>query len=129
MALFLGLKGTTKRKELHGRTAIRALSGTWGEQVEGATFHAYKFDFSCSVTYELYSGFVILIESKLDDDVGNFELELYLLSKTVKVSVSFGGQVHLDAEQVNKNVSTFIIVTVLYNTELALIFPTPLQKK
>lgn len=112
MALFLGLKGSTKRKELHGRTAIRALAGTWGEQVEGATFQAYKFDFSCSVMYEVYSGFVLLIESKLDDDVGNFELELYLLSKTVKASVSFGGEVHLDAEQVN--MSIFIIFIVLH---------------
>ncbi|XP_022132011.1 endoribonuclease Dicer homolog 3a isoform X2 [Momordica charantia] len=94
--------GTTKRKELHGRTAIGALSGTWGELVEGASFQAYKFDFSCSVVYEIYSGFVLLIESKLDDDVGNIELELYLRSKTVKASVSFGGQVHLDAEQIRK---------------------------
>ncbi|XP_050938034.1 endoribonuclease Dicer homolog 3a isoform X2 [Cucumis melo] len=94
--------GSTKRKELHGRTAIRALSGTWGEQDEGATFQAYKFDFSCSVIYEIYSGFVLLIESKLDDDVSNFELELYLLSKMVKASVSFGGEVHLDAEQITK---------------------------
>ncbi|KAG6599127.1 Endoribonuclease Dicer-like 3a, partial [Cucurbita argyrosperma subsp. sororia] len=94
--------GTTKRKELHGRTALRALSGTWGEKVEGATFQAYKFDFSCSVIYEHFSGFVLLLESKLDDDVGNFELELYLISKMVKASVSFAGQVHLDAEQIMK---------------------------
>lgn len=118
MALFLVLKGTTKRKELHGRTAIGALSGTWGELVEGASFQAYKFDFSCSVVYEIYSGFVLLIESKLDDDVGNIELELYLRSKTVKASVSFGGQVHLDAEQV-KHISTSIIFSILHHQRIA----------
>lgn len=113
----MGLEGSTKRKELHGRTAIRALSGTWGEQDEGATFQAYKFDFSCSVIYEIYSGFVLLIESKLDDDVSNFELELYLLSKMVKASVSFGGEVHLDAEQVNMLI--FIVFIVLHRQVIA----------
>lgn len=32
--------------------------------------------------------------------MGNIELELYLISKTVKSSVSSCGQVHLDGEQV-----------------------------
>ncbi|XP_060673707.1 endoribonuclease Dicer homolog 3a isoform X2 [Ziziphus jujuba] len=94
--------GTTKRKELHGTTHIRALSGTWGEKVDSATFHAYKFDFSCSIISEVYSGFVLLIESNLDDDVGNIELELYLVSKSVKSSVSSCGKVCLDAEQMKK---------------------------
>lgn len=94
--------GTTKRKELHGTTCIRALSGTWGEKLDGATFYAYKFDFSCNIISEIYSGFVLLIESNLDDDVGNIELELYLVSKTVKSSVSSCGKVYLDAEQVKK---------------------------
>lgn len=48
----------------------------------------------------MYSGFILLIESKLADDVGNIELELYLISKRVKSSVSSCGQVHLDGEQV-----------------------------
>ncbi|XP_050268142.1 endoribonuclease Dicer homolog 3a isoform X1 [Quercus robur] len=94
--------GTTKRKELHGTTCIRALSGTWGEKVDGAIFQAYKFEFLCNIPGELYSGFVLLLETKLDDDVGNIELELYLVSKKVKSSVSFCGQVHLDAEQMTK---------------------------
>ena len=93
-------KGTTKRKELHGTTCIRSLSGTWGEQIDGASFQAYKFDFCCNIPGELYSGFVLLIETELDDDVGNIEFELYLVSKMVKSSVSFCGQVHLDSEQV-----------------------------
>ncbi|XP_059458543.1 endoribonuclease Dicer homolog 3 [Corylus avellana] len=94
--------GTTKRKELHGTTCIRALSGTWGEQIDGASFQAYKFDFRCNIPGELYSGFVLLIETELDDDVGNIEFELYLVSKMVKSSVSFCGQVHLDSEQMIK---------------------------
>lgn len=49
---------------------------------------------------EIYSGFILLIESKLDDDVGNIELDLYLVAKMVKSSISSCGQVHLDAEQV-----------------------------
>ncbi|XP_011002830.1 PREDICTED: endoribonuclease Dicer homolog 3-like isoform X2 [Populus euphratica] len=94
--------GTTKRKELHGTTCIRALSGSWGEKLDGATFHAYKFDFSCSIVSEIYSGFILLIESKLDDDVGNIELDLYLVAKIVKSSISSCGVVHLDAAQMMK---------------------------
>lgn len=97
--LVSGFEGTTKRKELHGTTPIRALSGRWGEKF-GAILHAYKFNFACSIVTEIYSGFVLLIESELDNDVGNFELELYLVSKTVKATVSSSGQVHLDADQV-----------------------------
>lgn len=99
----LVFKGSTKRKELHGTVGIRTLHGTWTDKVDGALFHAYKFDFMCNIVNELYSGFVLLLESKLDDDVGNIELELHLVSKTVKTSVSSCGQVHLDAEQVLKH--------------------------
>ncbi|KAI4354367.1 hypothetical protein L6164_003236 [Bauhinia variegata] len=91
--------GTTKRKELHGTSSILALSGTWAVNPNGATFHAYKFDFSCNIIEEVYSGFVLLIESKLDYDVGNFELDLYLISKIVKTSVSSCEKLSLDEEQ------------------------------
>ncbi|KAJ1382263.1 Ribonuclease III domain [Sesbania bispinosa] len=94
--------GTTKRKELHGTTSIRSLCGTWDDKLDGAKFHAYKFEFTCNIVSEIYSGFVLLMESKLDDDVGNIELDLYLVSKTVKASVSSCGQVDLDAEQMMK---------------------------
>ncbi|KAH7574472.1 hypothetical protein JRO89_XS03G0300500 [Xanthoceras sorbifolium] len=94
--------GTTKRKELHGTIPIRALYGSWGENLNDVILHAYKFDFACNIVSEIYSGFVLLIDSKLDDDVGNFELELYLVSKTVKATVSSCGLVHLDAEQMFK---------------------------
>lgn len=94
------LSGTTKRKELHGTSCIRALRGTWGEKLDGANFEAYKFEFSCNVE-ETYSGFVLLVESKLDDDVGNIEVDLYLIAKMVKAYVSSCGKVHLTADQVS----------------------------
>ncbi|KAL2346622.1 hypothetical protein Fmac_000622 [Flemingia macrophylla] len=94
--------GTTKRKELHGMANIRALSGAWGDKLDRAKFHAYKFEFTCNIVSEIYAGFVLLIESELDEDVGNVEIDLYLVSKIVKASVSSCGQVDLDAEQMMK---------------------------
>ncbi|KAL3633443.1 Dicer dimerization domain [Castilleja foliolosa] len=94
--------GTTKRKELHGTISIRKLLGTWGDKLDHANFHAYRMDFCCSIADQIYSSFVLLLETKLDDDVGNIELDLYLLSKFVKTSVSSCGQVYLDDQQVAK---------------------------
>ncbi|XP_024966955.1 endoribonuclease Dicer homolog 3a isoform X2 [Cynara cardunculus var. scolymus] len=95
--------GTTKRKELHGTTPIRALSGTWGDKHDdSADFYAYKISFTCSIVNVKYSSFVLLTGSKLDDDVGNIEMELYLVSKSVKCKVSSSVELHLDAEQVAK---------------------------
>ncbi|XP_052885493.1 endoribonuclease Dicer homolog 3a isoform X3 [Gossypium arboreum] len=94
--------GTTKRKELHGTSCIQALCGSWGEKSDDAVFFAYKFDFKCNIITVVYSGFVLLIESKLADDVGNTEMDLFLIGKMVKASVSSCGQVHLNAEQMMK---------------------------
>lgn len=44
----------------------------------------------------------MLMETKLDDDVANLELDLYLVSRTVKSNVSYRGLVHLNAEEVIK---------------------------
>lgn len=95
--------GTTKRKELHGTTSIRALSGTWGNGIDNMVFFAYKLDFVCNIPNRRYSSFILLMESKLDDDVANLEVDLYLVEKSVKSSVSSCGQVHLNAEQVRKS--------------------------
>ncbi|XP_017229455.1 endoribonuclease Dicer homolog 3 isoform X2 [Daucus carota subsp. sativus] len=95
--------GTTKRKELHGTTCTRALSGTWGKEIDNAAFFAYKLDFVCNIPDQQYSSFIFLIESKLEDDVANLEVDLYLVNKFVKSSVSSCGQVHLNAEQVRKS--------------------------
>ncbi|KAH0969724.1 hypothetical protein GBA52_028320 [Prunus armeniaca] len=91
--------GTTKRKELHGTTCIHALCGTWGEKLDGEIFEAYKFDFFCNIN-ETYSGFVLLIESKLDNDVQNIEVDLQLISRMVRSSVSSCGKMHLSAKEV-----------------------------
>lgn len=98
--IYFNIAGTTKQKELHGTVSIRALSGKWASNPNGTTFHAYRFEFSCNIIEEIYSGFVLLIESQLDDDVGNFEVDLYLILKTVKSCVSTCGRVYLDADQV-----------------------------
>lgn len=100
--------GTTKRKELHGTTCIRALSGSWTEKLDGIVFYAYKLDFVCNIVGEQYSNFILLTESKLDDDVGNIEVDLYLVSKFVNSSVSSRGQLHLDAEQVEAELCTLM---------------------
>lgn len=94
--------GTTKRKELHGSVNVRLLSGTLGDKLDDATFYAYKMDFSCNITAEKFSSFVLLLESKLDGDVGNIEVELYLMAKYVRSFVSFSGLTNLDAKQVAK---------------------------
>ncbi|KMS95354.1 hypothetical protein BVRB_009010 [Beta vulgaris subsp. vulgaris] len=92
--------GTTKRKELHGTVHLRALSGTWRDSPHGAVFHVYKIDFSCDS--ELYSGFVLLTESKLDDDVANNKVDLYLLDKMVKSTVIPCGEIHLGSDQIKR---------------------------
>ncbi|KAB2049914.1 hypothetical protein ES319_A13G209300v1 [Gossypium barbadense] len=96
----LNFRITTRRKEQHGTTQIRALSGSWGEKADALVFFAYKIDFSCNVVSDVYSEFVLLIESKLADDVGNIEVDLYLIGKIAKARVSFYGKVHLDAVQI-----------------------------
>ncbi|KAL7112075.1 hypothetical protein ACP275_05G130300 [Erythranthe tilingii] len=92
--------GTTKRKELHGSIKIRLLSGSLGDKLDSTSFHAYKMDFSCNIAEQKYSSFVLLLDAKLADDVGNIEVELYLLTKFVKASVSFCDQICLDSNQV-----------------------------
>ncbi|EYU29224.1 hypothetical protein MIMGU_mgv1a0001671mg, partial [Erythranthe guttata] len=91
--------GTTKRKELHGSIKIHLLSGSLGDKLDSTSFHAYKMDFSCNIAEQKYSSFVLLLDAKLADDVGNIEVELYLLTKFVKASVSFCDQICLDSNQ------------------------------
>ncbi|CAA7048554.1 unnamed protein product [Microthlaspi erraticum] len=94
--------GSKKRKELHGTIRANALSGAWGENLDGAIFQAYKFDFCCNISGEAYSSFSLLIESTLAEDVGNVEMDLYLVRKYVKASVSPCGQIHLSHEEMVK---------------------------
>ncbi|KAI3877798.1 hypothetical protein MKW92_013413 [Papaver armeniacum] len=95
--------GTTKRKELHGTTIVRALSGFWAENSNGVTLHAYKLDFACDQVDVFYSSFVLLLEAKLDEDAANAEVELFSIpNKFIKSSVTPCGQFHLDMEQMKK---------------------------
>ncbi|KAH0922625.1 hypothetical protein HID58_022643, partial [Brassica napus] len=94
--------GSKKRKELHGTTRANALSGIWGENLDGAIFQAYKLDFWSNISGDAYSSFSLLIESTLADDVGNVEMSLYLVRKYIKASVSHCGQIRLSHEEIVK---------------------------
>lgn len=57
--------------------------------------------FVCDQEGENYSGFVLLLEASLDDDVAGVEFDLFLIpNKVVKTSVSPCGKVQLSADQV-----------------------------
>ncbi|XP_020248629.1 endoribonuclease Dicer homolog 3a [Asparagus officinalis] len=94
--------GTTKRKELHGTVPISALSGDWVHRKVGVTLQGYKFNFLCNKPEQKYSSFVLLVDAALDKDVACVEIDLYLVDKMVKTSVSPCGSIHLDAEQVEQ---------------------------
>lgn len=86
---------------MHGTTCINALAGVWGEEKAEVNFQAYKMDFCSSDPEVQYSKYVLLLEQKLDDDVGNIEVELFLLKRNVKASVSSLGELCLDSDQVH----------------------------
>ncbi|ESQ45973.1 hypothetical protein EUTSA_v10010061mg [Eutrema salsugineum] len=99
---FSSAAGSKKRKELHGTTCANALSGNWGENLDGAIFQAYKFDFCSNISWDAYSSFCLLIESSLADDVGNVEISLYLVRKYVKAALSPCGHIRLCQEELVK---------------------------
>lgn len=94
--------GTTKRKELHGTTTVYAMSGTWAHEKAGVTLQGYKLNFTCDRVGQNYAAFVLLIDTILDEDVASVEMDLYLVDKTVKASVSPCGPIQLDMEQVEQ---------------------------
>nr|CAB3494370.1 unnamed protein product [Digitaria exilis] len=71
--------GTTKRKELHGTINVHGLSGDWINESETVTLNTYRFDFVCDQEGEIYAGFVLLMESVLDDDVAHSKIDLFLI--------------------------------------------------
>ncbi|KAH7690356.1 endoribonuclease Dicer protein [Dioscorea alata] len=96
--------GTSKRKELHGMTRIRALSGTWAHESVDVTLNAYKINFFCNQEGEKYCPFALLLNTILDGDVANAAMDLFLMpNKIVKVSIIPSGQVHLSAEKLKKS--------------------------
>uniref|UniRef100_A0A0D9XKU7 Uncharacterized protein n=1 Tax=Leersia perrieri TaxID=77586 RepID=A0A0D9XKU7_9ORYZ len=95
--------GTTKRKELHGTTRVLSLSGTWIHETESVTLNTYRFDFLCDQEGENYSGFVLLIESELDDDMAYSKMDLFLIpNKMVYTTVTPCGKVQLNKKQLGK---------------------------
>ncbi|VAH04530.1 unnamed protein product [Triticum turgidum subsp. durum] len=97
---FLSGPGTTKRKELHGTRNVLALSGSWIHESESVTLNAYRFDFLCDQEGENYAGFVLLMESALDDDVACSKMDLFLIpNKMVYTTVTPCGKVQLDKKQ------------------------------
>lgn len=99
--LFPILLGTTKRKELHGTINVHALSGTWIHEEETVTLNVYRFDFRCDQEGENYAGFVLLMESVLDDDVACSKMDLFLIpNKMVYTTVTPSGKIQLNKEQV-----------------------------
>ncbi|XP_044974254.1 endoribonuclease Dicer homolog 3a-like [Hordeum vulgare subsp. vulgare] len=70
---------TTKRKELHGTTGVRALS-----------------------VGQRYSDFVLLIGTNISNEAANLDNDLYLHDKMVKASASPCGLLELDVKQMEQ---------------------------
>ncbi|KAF8723143.1 hypothetical protein HU200_022299 [Digitaria exilis] len=95
--------GTTKRKELHGTINVHGLSGDWINESETVTLNTYRFDFVCDQEGEIYAGFVLLMESVLDDDVAHSKIDLFLIpNKMVYTTVTPCGKMQLNREQLRK---------------------------
>jgi endoribonuclease Dicer len=113
------LEGTTKRKELHGTTGVHALSGTWASERTAVKLQSYKLKFSCDQVGQRYSDFVLLIDTTIENEAANLDIDLYLHDKMVKASVSPYGLLELDVEQVCSSLSyvlaTFVAPSLLYS--------------
>ncbi|PNT67584.1 hypothetical protein BRADI_3g29287v3 [Brachypodium distachyon] len=95
--------GTTKRKELHGTTSVLALTGTWTHESENVSLNAYRFDFRCDQEGENYAGFVLLMESALDDDVACSKMDLFLIpNKMVYTTITPCGKIQLNKKQLRE---------------------------
>ncbi|CAD6212969.1 unnamed protein product [Miscanthus lutarioriparius] len=95
--------GTTKRKELHGTINVHGLSGNWIHESETVILNTYTFDFCCDQEGETYAGFVLLMESVLDDDVAHSEIDLFLIpNKMVHTTITPCGKIQLNKEQLRK---------------------------
>lgn len=86
--------GSIKRKELYGIIYICVLFGFWIDNIQVVVFYVYKIDFICNIVIELYLGFVLLIDLKLDYDVFNVKVDLYLFDKMVYLFVVLCGEVY-----------------------------------
>jgi hypothetical protein len=110
-------EGTTKRKELHGTTGVRALSGTWASEKTVVKLQSYKLKFSCDQVGKTYSDFVLLIDTTIANEAANLYIDLYLHDKMVKASVSPNGLLELSVQQVCSSLpyglATFVYPSLL----------------
>lgn len=106
--------GTTKRKELHVKTKIKALCGSWGKELNGVALQIYKLVFLAQDNDErAYADFALLIEATLDDDVANAEIDLHLTAgRVVKARFAPSGKLCLNSIQM-KDAKAF--QEILYN--------------
>nr|XP_043619633.1 endoribonuclease Dicer homolog 3-like [Erigeron canadensis] len=103
VAASLDRQGSEKKKELHGITPIRAISGSWGDRINDCVdFYGYKVSFTCDIVDVKFSSLVLLVESKLDEDVEDVQMNLYIGSNVVKCKVFSYVKLHLNAHQVAK---------------------------
>ncbi|XP_047049658.1 endoribonuclease Dicer homolog 3a-like [Lolium rigidum] len=94
--------GTTKRKELHGTTGVRALYGTWALEKNVVKLQGYRLKFSCNQVGQRYSDFVLLVDATLEIEGDNLDIDLYLHDKMVKASVSPCGLLELGVQQMEQ---------------------------
>ncbi|KAM0868260.1 hypothetical protein ACQ4PT_041438 [Festuca glaucescens] len=94
--------GTTKRKELHGTTGVRALYGTWALEKNVVKLQGYRLKFSCNQVGQRYFDFVLLVDATLAIEGDNLDIDLYLHDKMVKASVSPCGLLELGVQQMEQ---------------------------
>ncbi|KAG0495856.1 hypothetical protein HPP92_000547 [Vanilla planifolia] len=88
--------------EIDGKTKDSAGIGTWAHKEAGSiTLNGYKIKFQCNLANTKYSGFILLLDAILDEDVC-VDLNLHLVGKMVKASVSPCGPIQLEIEQVQQ---------------------------
>lgn len=100
MEIYFFYLGISKKKELHSYKGY-ALSGTWGEKLSGVTLQVYKLYFTSQSNEKTYANFAFLIEEKLDEEVANFEIELFVPEERVNAKFLHCGDVELNSKQVS----------------------------
>lgn len=90
----------TKKRELHTSKGY-ALSGSWGENLNEVTLHAYKIYFTSQCNERTYASFVLLLEEKLDQDIVDAETDLFLPDGRVKSYFLHCGDMELNSSEVN----------------------------
>ncbi|CAL5041650.1 unnamed protein product [Urochloa decumbens] len=99
MVFYCIIKGTTKRKELHGTTKVLSMSVSWDSDRSVTKLQGYKLNFVCDQVGQKYSDFVLLIDASIPKEAATLDIDLYLPDKMVKASVSHCGSLELNAQQ------------------------------